>query len=554
MKQIHFIKLLIAIAFVSLFASCSKNSTDLIPVAYEGKWGYINQKGEYVISPRYKDAGFFYDGLAMVKDMNGNIGYIDKDANFVIQPKYKFGTMFNEEHAIVVESGEYPVCVDKKGNVVVTMKNILKLYNFRDGLAAFQDTSKKYGFIDEKGKVVIAPKYDNVYFGFNEGLAPVQIDGKWGFIDKTGKLVISAQFVVTGLFSEGVAVASLNGNLYGYIGKNGLFKIQPQFDEASMFFEKHATVKLAGKYATINTSGKIDVNPVYDEINNYANGFALMKLGQMYGYLNAKGEMPINAQFAWETDFFDNVAVVKTFDQYGNGNFRYALIDKDGKFVSFPNIEDVKASYINYGEDENFAKSDYYDASEFINKFGSKVTEGSFDGFTKKSTAFTIAEHSLYGEYANAIDSVTIFAANLQSFSKEISCSSVEFNFDEPVVSIDSTDSTKLNYQLNAPISSIAYNFNLLGYSVDKGCAIAKALSQSIASKWNTSAVSKDGYYYILQDNNNANVVILYNDVNLCMLVNFNTEKMQKKIDFIQSHYNAQKTDAYAVLKKAVNQ
>ena len=49
----------------------------LLPIKKDGKYGYINEKGEVVIQPKYEFANQFYDGLASVK-IEGKKGFIDK--------------------------------------------------------------------------------------------------------------------------------------------------------------------------------------------------------------------------------------------------------------------------------------------------------------------------------------------------------------------------------------------------------------------------------------------------------------------------------------------
>ena len=54
-----------------------------------GKYGYINNKGDIIIDFKYEDArGFKYD-LAPVK-INGKWGFIDESGNFKIKPKYEY--------------------------------------------------------------------------------------------------------------------------------------------------------------------------------------------------------------------------------------------------------------------------------------------------------------------------------------------------------------------------------------------------------------------------------------------------------------------------------
>ena len=51
-------------------------------------WGYIDKECKQVISPRYKDYGFFNDGYAVLKE-EGKAFVIDETGNVVIEPKYK---------------------------------------------------------------------------------------------------------------------------------------------------------------------------------------------------------------------------------------------------------------------------------------------------------------------------------------------------------------------------------------------------------------------------------------------------------------------------------
>ena len=65
-----------------------------------GKWGYIDQVGKFVIEPRFNDAQAFTEGIAFVKvggndangsatsaaDAEGKWGYIDKAGRYVWEP------------------------------------------------------------------------------------------------------------------------------------------------------------------------------------------------------------------------------------------------------------------------------------------------------------------------------------------------------------------------------------------------------------------------------------------------------------------------------------
>jgi len=108
----------------------------MISVLVDGKWEYINTKGEIVIELQYEHAERFLDGLAVVK-IDGKYGYIDETGAMVIQPQFDNADVFRHGHA--------PVEIDGK-----------------------------WGYIDQTGAVKIEPKYD-LAFDFYEGLACVAV-------------------------------------------------------------------------------------------------------------------------------------------------------------------------------------------------------------------------------------------------------------------------------------------------------------------------------------------------------------------------------------------
>jgi hypothetical protein len=159
----------------------------LAPAASNGKWGFIDTTGKWVIDPQFENALDFADGPAPVM-VGGRWGYIDQKGTFVVNPQYDSG-------------GE-----------------------FFEGLAVFRQ-GDKLGLIDTKGRVVVDAKF--LLFGqFSEGLAPVQTEDGWGFIDRTGKMVVSPQFDSANSFQNGLARVTALGK-EAYITTAGAFVVNP---------------------------------------------------------------------------------------------------------------------------------------------------------------------------------------------------------------------------------------------------------------------------------------------------------------------------------------
>lgn len=130
--------------------SCYNFHEGLSPKKENGKWGYINQQGEYMISPQFETAGNFHEGLAAV-GLNDKIGYINKEGEFQIKPQFD------------------------------------EAYDFNEGLAGVL-LNQKWGFVNKEGELVIPYKFDNVK-DFKNGLAWVEIDLEWKTINKKGEFI-----------------------------------------------------------------------------------------------------------------------------------------------------------------------------------------------------------------------------------------------------------------------------------------------------------------------------------------------------------------------------
>lgn len=110
-----------------------------------GKYGYVVERGHWVIQPRFDFARSFSEGLALV-EINDKWGFIDKRGNFAIQPRFDYANWFSE------------------------------------GLAKVK-TNGKWGFINQQGRIVIPIQYDYAY-PFIQGKAQVKQNGETFRIDK----------------------------------------------------------------------------------------------------------------------------------------------------------------------------------------------------------------------------------------------------------------------------------------------------------------------------------------------------------------------------------
>ncbi len=75
-------------------------------VCKDGKWGFIDAKGNLVIEYQYEDARSFRHGFAAVRT-GGKWGYIDENNNQIVESKFDEATSISEVGSAVVKQGEW---------------------------------------------------------------------------------------------------------------------------------------------------------------------------------------------------------------------------------------------------------------------------------------------------------------------------------------------------------------------------------------------------------------------------------------------------------------
>lgn len=533
MKKITLQTLVICcICFIGL--SCSKNQSqfdlELIPVRSGEKWGYINQKGEYVVNPQFRDADFFYDGMAMVKSLNGKIGYISKDGKYIIPAKYKEGISFSEGLTFVVSDGGYPTCIDKTGKIMFQLKQAKEVTGFSEGLAIFKlDTT--YGFVDKTGKVVINPQFEYSR-PFKEGLAAVYKNDKWGFIDKTGKIVINYQFDRVSDFHNGKAVIKNDGQC-GFIDKKGSFVINPQFVHAFPMSEGMAAIITDDEdeqFGFIGEDGKIVINPQFENAFSFKNGLALIEQNDKWGYIDKEGKIVINPQFDKATIFYGDVTFVKSGSKWG-------VIDLTGKYIVNPQFDEIKLfddqieSEIGLGRDRiPSVETDFYDVSKFISIFMERVKNNTIDGFNNNSTLQDIVNNSMYGDCINSADEYISICDLIQFITEDVAIHRTLFGFKNPSYTMVSDGwSNNKQYNFSEKISFIGYVFILSNKAEGKDGAIANALKADIEKRYGVKFESDENrQYFVFQEKGKLSFVIREQGDAVYFLIGFEKEKLQE--------------------------
>jgi len=152
---------------------------------------------------------------------------------------------------------------------------------------------------------------------------------KQGFIDSIGKIIIPCHFAYVRWFSNGLAIASLDGLTYGFINQKGEFVIQPKF---KLNFSPLSLYPL--KVLKLNDSTKElrSLISEYSFADNRALYYDIEK--NRFGYINTKGDVVIQPTYLVATRFKQNHSVaVISLDTTNWENTRMGIIDINGTMV-----------------------------------------------------------------------------------------------------------------------------------------------------------------------------------------------------------------------------
>lgn len=324
-----------------------------------GRWGFIDETGKYVIEAKYVMVKPFSDGLAAVvfkrnENEYRNVGYMDRTGRIVIPPQFsdegsESGRGFSEGLAAVNVSMGTPDkwgYIDKSGKFVIEPR-FAAAGPFTEGRAvvgireADWSSNYKWGFIDKQGQWIAKPQYQGAN-EFSEGLAAVLLNDKVGFVDLNGQLAIKPQFDPDGAggcvlkgrvgassFSEGLAAVQLKdnewGKEWGFIDRHGNWVIKPAFACAAPFSEGLALVGIreeegAWRYGFIDKTGTIVIKPQFSQAHSFVGKLALVTIGmtEEQAFVKALQSNKPEAEMEKELEKF---------------KLKFAYIDRTGKIV-----------------------------------------------------------------------------------------------------------------------------------------------------------------------------------------------------------------------------
>jgi hypothetical protein len=303
------------------FDVAQKFSEGLAGIVLGNNSRYIDRKGRVVISPQFAEVTPFYRGLERVRiftsegTFRGRWGVINNKGQFVVPPKFDGIKHFTDQ---IIVAGIFTNDQWKWGLISWTGKTILEpqsepIGNLQKGVAPINFKGKPK-ITDNVRTIFGSEEYTRSITDFSKGLAPISINRQLGYLNLEGELVISPRFLSAQACSEG-PVPVLVGSKYGYIDKTGTIVTGLRFDEAIPFSEGLARVRIDGKYGFIDKQGVLKISTQFNSVTHFREGVALAWVEGYQGYIDRNGKFIRRWPYSQLVHPFDDQQIVYPLDR-----------------------------------------------------------------------------------------------------------------------------------------------------------------------------------------------------------------------------------------------
>jgi hypothetical protein len=343
------------LAFLFLPFGSSKTSITHIPFkeSKNGRWGFIDVKGEVVVSEEFKNMpGYAYDGIARVRNEKDKFEFykIDKKPQ-QIGSTYVNATDFSEGMALVAEEFGYIKAINPKGETLFELSpvgesEIVGATRCHDGMIAFVDPNDKIGYLNKKGEVAVKPTYISATEYSNGVARVVDEDNRIHFIDKKGEKIYTVK-------AEVWCGTLLSKNEFLYT------------DAAERTDDEE---KISFGIMDFNGEKKINANNKYKYLTNgVRDQYIYLGEEKSYGIIDKKGEQIVRAKYDNIVVFGKQYLAVKKDGE----EMKAEVLDVNGNTVSKRDCDDIAVINdflaVKDGSEWEFCKSD-------LKKFAKKTT------------------------------------------------------------------------------------------------------------------------------------------------------------------------------------
>ena len=297
--------------------------------------GIYYEDGEYFtkqLPPLYCIMDAVEKGSIPVK-IDGKWGFVDTKGNFIVRPQFSF---------IIPDGDRYFV-----NKVEMTVRYVWGIDGYRHWI---HDSINHFGWCNADGKYVVAQQFNEACPFMGANIAAVADDDGWNLIDRDGNFILRSHGDndvdrkqdddesldiedvdnIFPFFSSGLALArDMNKDLWGAIDCNGMWAVEPQFAAVLPYYPFCVAIAqdLSGDWGIIDEQGKW-ISPMFDAIapisaNMFVahdiEGDCIIDLNGDYLVPIIKGRYASPFVWSWAREFYTlycDINIEPFFDMY----------------------------------------------------------------------------------------------------------------------------------------------------------------------------------------------------------------------------------------------
>lgn len=314
-------------------SGCYQSGRYSLMVFLSNTRGFINEKGEEIISPRYRFVtGSFKNGVCLVGVWDNQLYFIDKSGKQQFNKIFREGEQFKGHIAGVTFRNGAKNFMDKNGEVLIPNKYLyIQPFNedYSGMIRAYKTLDKKVGFWTSNCEDLVAPQYDSFnYAMLNENIM-VEKNGKFGFID-----MFTGQETIPHFYSQfrsdknrNYVLLKKNSDWYRLNTLNKAQKIEKGDDILSVGFGLYK-LKRNEKWGIVDSLGVVKSDFIFDQITDlYVGEYYIAMKDQNYGFINATGKVCVEPKY-------DKVGFLKNGNIYGQKGLYQFSLDTEGKILN----------------------------------------------------------------------------------------------------------------------------------------------------------------------------------------------------------------------------
>ncbi len=296
--------------------------------------GVINDIGEYLIPPAYKNIYSKNNMYFIVKNDSLLQGMLDQNNNFIFPLKYKKIRIFKDSIVFIQQDDLWAIGKlngELSTDFIYTNEDLYS-DNYLGGKNSNSDLilvhiGKYKGYINSSGNTIIPTKYDNVTH--NADLIRVKLNNKFGLFNKMGEMVLPIEFDDVSIQDHNLFIANNEEGAKLYFDNGTLFTDE-KHDINNYYFSfhpirsNHLVLKQDEKYALVDIKGKFKTAFEFNSIEIVNEELIIAKRDTFYGIINSNGDevFPFN---------FDKIKALKKAESNVRLNYSGLIIMTKGE-------------------------------------------------------------------------------------------------------------------------------------------------------------------------------------------------------------------------------